>query len=208
MGKITSLQKSKNGKKITVFIDGAYSFSIDKEVALNAELKDGYTLSLEQIEELQLKDIHYRCLQASLSFINFRPRSEREVRQRLKRHKFASDISEQVIIYLKNQGLVNDITFAQYWKDNRLSFSPRSKILIMQELRQKGIANELANEITEDIDNEDSAYRAGLKKARLLSNHNYDEFRHKLHNYLRYRGFHWEIIDRISDRLWQEINNP
>jgi regulatory protein len=207
MNKITALQISKNRKNVDIFIDGTFSFSIDKELVIKENLKDGTNLSLKRIEQLKLNDLSHKCLHIALSFISRRPRSEKEVRQRLRRSQCTNDTTDRVIAHLKERGLINDAAFAQYWKENRLSFSPRSKSLIKQELRKKGIDNVLADEVANDIDNEGSAYRAAQKKARLLSSLDYDGFHHKLFNYLRYRGFHYEIIERVSERLWQEKNN-
>ena len=207
MSKITALQPSKNGKNVNIFIDGTFSFSIGKEVVIKENLRGGTVLSFKQIEKLKDDDIFRKYLHIALSFISSRPRSEKEVRQRLRRSECKNNMVDRIITHLKEQGLVDDIAFAQYWKDNRLSFSPRSQSLIKQELRIKGIDNTIADEVAEDIDNEESAYKAGLKKVRLFSGLDYDGFRHKLFNHLRYRGFHYEIIERVSDRLWQELHN-
>ena len=100
--------------------------------------------------------------------------------------------------------MINDIAFAQYWKDNRLSFNPKSQRLIKRELKQKGIAIETADEAVRDLDDEANAYKAGLKKARVLAASEYNEFRSRLSSYLRWRGFSYEVIDHVSARLWQE----
>jgi regulatory protein len=139
-----------------------------------------------------------------LNYLGYRPRSEAEVRQRLHRRGFNDDVVDKVIIGLKERRLIDDVAFAQYWRDNRLSFRPRSRRLIKLELRQKGVAAETANEVVEGLDDESAAYEVGLKKARVLSGLDYREFHRYLSDHLRRRGFDYEIIRSAVARLWQE----
>jgi regulatory protein len=111
---------------------------------------------------------------------------------------------DKVVIGLKERGLIDDVAFAQYWRDNRLSFRPRSRRLIKLELRQKGVAAETANEVVEGFSDESAAYEVGLKKARVLSGLDYREFHRYLSDHLRRRGFDYETIRSAVARLWQE----
>ena len=204
MAMITALRENDRKKQVSVFIDGSLSFTIVGEVAAIAGLEVGQHLSAHQIAELTKADLFQRCLVAALHYLDYRPRSEAEIRQRLHRRGFADDVVDEVIIGLKERRLIDDLAFAQYWRDNRLSFNQRSRRLIRLELRQKGVATETANEVTEDLDDESAAYGAGLKKARVLTNLDYGEFHRRLSGYLRRRGFDYETINSVIARLWQE----
>lgn len=204
MGRITALRVGGSKKRVSVFVDGSFSFAIDKEVAARAGLQVGQHLSGGQIEELTQADLFQGCFGAALRYLSYRPRSESEVRQRLYRHGFGDDVVSKAIIELKGRKLIDDVAFAQYWKDNRLSFSPRSRRLMKLELRQKGIAMETADEVTGDLNDEINAYEAGLKKARVLTTLDYGEFRRRLSGYLRRRGFTYEVISYVVARLWHE----
>jgi regulatory protein len=129
---------------------------------------------------------------------------QNEVRQRLRRRGFDGKVVEEVIFKLKERRLIDDVDFSEYWRNNRLSFSPRSGRLIKLELRQKGVAAETANEVVKDLDDENHVYEAGLRKARRLSGSDYDDFRRRLYDYLRRRGFNYETVKRAVARLWQE----
>ena len=204
---ITALRLNDRKKHVSVFIDGSFLFSIGEEVAVKAGLDVGQHLSAEQIEKLKQVDLFQSCHGAALHYLSYRPRSEAEVRQRLRRRGFNDEVVDKVIVGLKEGGLIDDAAFAQYWRDNRLSFRPRSKRLIKLELRQKGVAIETANELVEDLDDEKAAYEAGLKKARVLSGLDHSEFHSRLSGYLRRRGFDYETIGSTVARLWQERQN-
>jgi regulatory protein len=142
-----------------------------------------------------------------LHYLGYRPRSEAEVRKRLRRRGFNDEVVDKVIIGLKERQLIDDVAFAQYWRDNRLSFRPRSRRLIKLELRRKGVSAETANEVLADLDDESAAYEAGLKKTRVLSGLEYPEFRRYLSDHLRRRGFDYGAIDSAVARLWQELQS-
>lgn len=204
MGRITRLVVGGNKKRVRVFVDGSFIFAIHREIATKAGLRVGQDLSADQIEELTQTSLFRSCLDAALRYLSYRPRSEAEVRQRLHRHGFGDDVVDKAMVALKERKLVDDRAFARFWQDNRLSFSPRSRRLIKLELRQKGIDAEAADEVTEDLDDEVSAYRAGLKKVRVLAALNYDEFCRRLSGYLRHRGFSHEVVNGVVARLWDE----
>lgn len=203
-GMITALRVNDRKKQVSIFIDGSFSFSMGEEVAVTAGLEVGQHLSAEQIEELKKADLSHSCFGAALHYLGYRPRSEAEVRQRLHRRGFNDEVADKVIIGLKERRLIDDVAFAQYWRDNRLSFRPRSRRLIRLELRQKGVATETADNVVEDLDDETAAYEAGLKKARALSGLDYREFHRHLSDHLRRRGFDYENISSAVARLWQE----
>jgi regulatory protein len=201
---ITALRINGRKKQVSIFIDGSFSFSISEEVAATSGLKVGQHLSAEQIDKLKKADLSHNCFGAALNYLGYRPRSEAEIRQRLHRRGFNDEVVDKVVIGLKERRLIDDVAFAQYWRDNRLSFRPRSRRLIKLELRQKGVAAETANEVVEGLDDESAAYEVGLKKARVLSGLDYREFHRYLSDHLRRRGFDYEIIRSAVARLWQE----
>jgi regulatory protein len=204
VGTITALRSNDAKKQVNVFVDGLFSFSIADELAVTNHLEVGRHLSVDQIEELKESNLLQSCFDAALHYLSYRPRSENEVRQRLRRRGFDGKVVEEVIFKLKERRLIDDVAFSEYWRNNRLSFSPRSGRLIKLELRQKGVAAETANEVVKDLDDENCVYEAGLRKARRLSGSDYDDFRRRLYDYLRRRGFSYETVKCAVTRLWQE----
>jgi len=73
-------------------------------------------------------------------------------------------------------------------------------------LRRKGIATETIDEIADELDDEESAYKIGLKKARFLISLPYDDFCKYLYNYLGRRGFNYDVISCVQTRLWNELS--
>jgi regulatory protein len=144
------------------------------------------------------------CLDAAYYYLSYRPRSEGEIRQWLHKRGFAKAVAEKTIAKLREQNLSDDLTFAQFWKENRLSFRPRSKRLIKRELRDKKVAAEIIEQVTHDIDDEEIAYKLGCGRLSALARLDYPAFYRRLSSYLAYRGFDYEVIKRTAALLWQE----
>jgi regulatory protein len=205
VAKITALRSGKGrSKKANISLDGKYAFSLEAEVALKEGLKVGQELSAGQIEALKKVNNYQRCYDAAARYLSYRPRSEYEMRRQLTKHHFDDDSIEAVLSKLKEQGLVDDSAFAKFWKENRQSFSPRSQWLTRLELKQKGVPDDVIDQVVNTIDDDDNAYRAATSRVRSLKMSDYHSFRHRLGEYLRRRGFDYGVINRTIERLWQE----
>jgi regulatory protein len=205
MKKVTALRAGRRqGKRVNVFLDGKFTFSLEAGVAVKQGLEVGQELSEGDIEALTRADLRHRCLNTALHYLSYRLRSEAELRGRLGQRGFDGDDVEAVIARLKEQGLVDDLAFAQFWKDNREAFRPRSRWLTKLELRQKGVANEIIDQVVADVDEEDSAYRAAVSRVRSLPRADYQSFRRRLGEYLKRRGFSYQVITHTIERMWQE----
>jgi regulatory protein len=144
------------------------------------------------------------CLDSAYYYLSYRQRSEGEIRQWLHKRGFSNDVAEKTIAKLREQNLSDDLAFAQFWKDNRLSFRPKSKRLIKRELRDKKIEAEIIEQVTKDIDDEQIAHKLGASRLPALAHLDYPHFYRSLSSYLAYRGFSYEVIKRTASLLWQE----
>ena len=184
--------------------DGKFTFSLEAEVAVKEGLQVGQELSANQVGAIARLDHFHRCFNVAVRYLSYRPRSVFELRERLRQRSFDGDKVEAVLTKLKEQGLVDDMAFAQFWRDNRESFNPRSRWLTKLELRRKGVANDIIDQVVDTIDDDDSAYRAAQRKARNLPLSDYRLFQRRLGEYLKRHGFGYRVIYHTVERLWQE----
>ena len=206
MAVITRLVASKGRpQKVKVYLDGKYAFSLEAAVALEARLRIDQELNQSKLEKLEHENQLKKALVAANRLLSFRPRSERELKLKLTQKGFDAAIVAESLQRLKEHGLVDDAAFARYWAENRSTFSPRSRRLVQLELRQKGVTAEVAQETSGEVDDEAAAFSAGLKRASRLETSDYEQFRRRLGEYLKRRGFGYDVIDRSVKRLWQEI---
>jgi regulatory protein len=148
------------------------------------------------------------ALDLAQAFLAARPRSEREVQQRLARGGFAEDVVAAALARLRSAGLLDDVAFASYWLEQRQTFRPRGARLLRAELRQRGIGTELAAEASAATVESaaDDAYRAALKTALRLAETDERTFRTRLGQLLARRGFDWDTIAPVIERLRRELS--
>ncbi len=144
----------------------------------------------------------------ALRFLSYRPRSEKEVREKLESKKVESNIIEKIILKLKEKKFLNDEEFAKGWIENRNRFKPRSARLIKIELKQKGIKEDIFNKLISDkglmINDLESAKKLVKKKMEKYRNKlgiTRDEIYQKLGRFLASKGFNWDIIKKSIDEI-------
>src|SRR5690348_9673780 len=89
-----------------------------------------------------------------LKFLNFRPRSEKEVKDYLQKKikKFPnidSSVIDVIIHKLKQQKFLNDEEFAKMWVRSRTDYKPKGKYLVRLELIKKGISKDIIDQVLE-----------------------------------------------------------
>ncbi len=208
MNTITALRTTGRTKKqVNLFLDGKYAFSLEKNNITKQGLKVGMELSSSRLDELKNSLRYSRCLNAAYRYLSYRPRSESELRDRLHRRGFPTEHIDKVVEKLKEQRFIDDEAFARFWAENRASFRPRSRQMTRRELLKKGVGKEEISQAINEIDETESAYNAASARARRLQNLEYQEFRQRLTEFLRRRGFTYDTISQTVKRVWQEMKN-
>ena len=206
MKTITALkQQKKNLQRVSVYTDGEYTFGLSKIVA--AWLTIGQQLSDEKIVELQSLDEIEQAYQKALNFISYRPRSTKEVRDKLKKQEFPDLTIEKILTKLHEKQFLDDHRFAIEWVENRCAFKPRSRFLLRRELFQKGISEENIEQALENVDDFEMALKAIENKMHRFARYDQETFRKKLLAFLSYRGFHYSISAEICQILWTRTEN-
>jgi regulatory protein len=198
-------QERRAGKRSNVYLDGRYAFSLTSELAVQ-ELRVGDPITAARHTELVVKDQQARALDAALHFLGPRPRSEREIRDRLARGEYDVQVVDRVIGRLRELRLVDDTAFAAYWVEQRATHRPRGSRLLKQELRQKGVSQDVVAEALPEDDDPDGAYRAAQRKATSLRAFDERTFKQRLGGFLQRRGYDYETTRTVVSRLWTETS--
>lgn len=147
----------------------------------------------------------------ALRFLSYRPRSEKEITNFLKKKKVEPPIISKIIKKLKEQNFINDEEFTKWWIEQRTHFRPRGIRVIKLELRQKGISQEIIDEIlsNEDIKilSEESARKLIEKKIISYKGLPKQELYQKLSQFLLRRGFDWETVKEVIDEVLKKEYN-
>jgi regulatory protein len=211
-GTIAALRLQRNGRKVTVTMVGAESFTL--LLPLADGLHPGQTLSEEAIGELigrdRLETLYRRCL----ALIARRPRSRTELERYLRTRKAEDAAAQEIIRRLSEQGLVDDRAFALQWVENRQAFRPRSRRALQFELRRLGVAELDVRQALDGVREDDAALTAARKKAaRLMETVRGNPkprqtFENKLTAFLASRGFNFDLSRETARAVWQETADP
>ncbi len=204
MATITALRfQKRNRERVNVYLDGAYAFGLPAIIA--ASLRIGQSLDEDEIARLQESDAEQQAYERALRFLAHRPRSAAEVRRLLERQALPAATVDATLKRLLAAGYLDDEAFARYWVGNREQFKPRAPLALRQELRQKGLSDDIIHRALQAVDSESSAYRAGLAQARRLEHLDQRTFRHKLGGHLLRRGFTHDVVWPVVDQIWREL---
>jgi regulatory protein len=93
-------------------------------------------------------------------------RSRKELADKLAKKLVPAEIATRLLDRFEEVGLIDDAAFARLWVDSRQSGKGLARRALAQELRRKGIADEVAREALDEVDpaDEEAAARALVAK--------------------------------------------
>ncbi len=203
MGKVTAIKVQKrNPERVNVFIDDEFGFGLFN--ALAAQIKVGQELSNHQIQELldrQALEVAYR---QALRWISRRLQTIEEIRMKLRRKQAPAQVIEKVIERLQAADLVDDFSFAEAWVENRQTFRPRGRTALRNELRKKGVGNDIIDAVLVGFDDEEAAYQAAEKAYPRYRGLTAEIREQRLLAYLSRRGFSYGLCRRVVDEILKD----
>src|SRR5262245_57066721 len=211
-GRITALRAQvKDAQRVNVFIDGEFALGVSLSTITKAGLYVGRTLNAEEYTRLEQLESADKAFQAALHFLEARPRSVAEVRERLIRKAYAPEAIDTALARLAQLELIDDAAFARFWVENRQTSRPRGISALRDELRRKGIAADVAAHILSDdeLTGDEPEHALTLARAALHKYTNTADrptFLRRMGGYLQRRGFSFEVIRPIVDQLWNEAH--
>jgi regulatory protein len=143
-----------------------------------------------------LKGLHDKARQYALKLLSYRGRSEKEIRERLRKKGFSKTVAASSINELKDLKLIDDMALAKTLKrealSSRLLSQKGAKIFMLQ----RGIPRDIVDEVFSFDENTDmqNAGRLMGKKLKALRDYPPEVARRRLYNLLLSRGYSTETI--------------
>src|SRR3712207_2604761 len=147
MPEITRVRERRGRAWISV--DGEFWAEIDADVAAERGLREGVALSHEELQEARVAGERALAMARALHYLGYRARSEKEVRERLRRYGYDEETVAGVIGRLKELGYLDDAVSArlQVREKARKKYGKRR---VSAELRRSGVDGEVAREAVEE----------------------------------------------------------
>ncbi len=196
MPKITDIAQQKNrADRYSISVDGKYAFPMSANGLLASGLYMGQELTEAELEEVKTYSEQSKAYDQALNFISLRKRSRREVADYLKRKTYEAQTIDRTLLRLTELKFIDDSDFAQSWVRDRQQLKPRSKRVLEQELRQKGIDREIVEQVLADLSDEEELATIRQLASKKLTQAKYQD-QQKLINYLVGQGFTYSLVKR------------
>lgn len=165
----------------------------------------GKELSDQEIEKIISEDQTIRGKEYLLRLLSRRIYSRYEILKKLKNKGYTENIVSNLVLWLENKNYINDELFAEMWAQFRLQNKPIGSYKLNQELRLKGIKQDIIKKIIDKTYNEideltvarniirDKIVSAKIKNIRIDPK--------KMYNFLLRRGFSGEVSRNIYNEL-------
>ena len=191
------VQQRKDPSRYSVFIDGAYRFSLPQQDILYFKIKAGEPLAQETCEYIEDHLLYIQAQEVALHFLGYKMRTEKEVREKLQQKGYDESMCERVLCFLKKYAYVDDLAYAKAYIKERSRLSARSVRALQWELKCRGIAQSVIDEALEQVpvnEYEDAVKWIRKKQKGNLSEMK-EEQKRKLWGFLQRRGYGYDVIE-------------
>jgi regulatory protein len=132
-------------------------------VVAQEALRPGLACPPAMVARLEGANAFQQYYARALNFLAVRPRSEAEVRRRLREKGTPPEVIDAVVARLLRVGYLDDAAFARFWIGERARSNPRGARLLRSELRTKGVAPAVIDQALTDFEEEAAPVPGALR---------------------------------------------
>ena len=152
MPQITAIKvNKKRPDRRSIFVDGQFAFSVSEGIFFQNNLEEGGELSDKQIKELITADEFDKAKQAAVNLLSYRPRSIKEVSNRLVHKGWNKDLADRVTGELVDKGYLNDEEFAAIFARDKAKNKCLGPVALKSELIKTGVAQKIIEQTIEAV---------------------------------------------------------
>lgn len=206
MPTITKIAEQKRrANRRNIFLDGAFAFGCNLNVVARFRLREGMSLSDNQVLEIQRGEVKQECFDDAMKYLQSRLHSASELQRKLIRREYGAMVVAEVLEDLERLGYVDDERFARTRALSASQHKHHGPRRAMMELLKAGVKGDVARRALDDVyAPQDSAANARLlaqKQAPRLRRLAPVVARRRLVALLQRRGFDYETIKPIVDQV-------
>lgn len=202
-------QQLKNTERYNLYIDGEFLLGVYDETLLKFQLRKGDEITEEKLAEIRDYDEFNYGKGIAYKFLSYKPRSIKEVKNKLTYKKISKSSVEKIIDHLKKYDFVNDEVYAKMYLNEKISKKGMGKSMVQFKMIDKGIDKEMISKVIEENYPEEKQIESGkkllekyLKKKSKIEDKL--ELKKKCYQYLFSRGYSYPVISQILNISEQE----
>ena len=160
---ITAITPQKHdATRCNIEVDGRFFCGMQLLTVMEQRLKVGSVVTEEELSSLQLAGEKQTALDKALTHISASMKTEKDVRDFLRRKGYLQDVADYVVERMKGYGFLDDTAYAKAYAES--AGKRKGSRLIRMELRKKGVADECIDAALAGLTDETEAAVAALRK--------------------------------------------
>lgn len=196
---INKFTKGKNGM-YTITLDDNTKLTVHEDLILKYNLLLTKQLDNTIKESIIEENKVYEIYEVSLSYINKKLRSSKELKKYLSKKEYSNDLIEEVIKLLVKDGYLDNKVYANSFVHDRIILSMDGPNKIRKELENNEIEEEIISEsmssYTEELELE-RIEKIVNKQINLNNNKGANLLKKKIQMYLINLGYNYESINKV-----------
>lgn len=203
---IKQIRLKKGSNFCWLTLDSGEYFKIHVDLIVKYRLKAEIEISEDDFETILSEQNIIDGIQYGINKLSYGIDSIANFRNKLQLKEYNNQAIDIIINRLKESGYLDDSKFAieyiNYLKDKK----KYGKIRIIQQLRKKGINEQIINDAISQIDfeveNIDDIIKLSEKKLRLVSGKSIEKQKQSLMMFLKNKGYSFNIAKEVIERLF------
>jgi len=200
------VEQKRRANRRNVYLDGVFAFGLNDNVVARFRLREGMTLSDEQVRQIAEGEVRQECFDYAMKCLQSRLHSTSELRRKMVRREYGETVIDGVIADLARMGYLDDARFAKTKALSAAQHKHHGRRRAFVELLKAGVKKDVADAALDDVyhDKNDSTREArqlAEKKAPSLRRLDPAVARRRLAGMLMRRGFDYETIKPVIDQV-------
>jgi regulatory protein len=170
-------------------------------------------LTVEQLGTLEREACYTMIRNKMLGFLAVREHSAMELRRKLQQRFYKSEICdlsalvERCLLEMQESDFQSDERFTRRFVESKLANNPRGPFKILQDLQNRGISNELAQTVLNELSDQDIWVKKAVECLACIQKNAKIQTQAALSQKLYHRGFAWETIEQALEE-YQNLAEP
>ena len=207
------ISEPKKRNEYTIIIDEngeERRFSIHVDTFVRFTLYKGMEITREDLEKIKYEDRIRQAYNSALSYLSYRKRSEKEVRDHLREKGFSQSDIVETMGRLRKERYVDDHDFTESYIRTAIKTSDKGIERIRMELERKGIAAEIIDKkllIYKDEWQLEKAIALVEKYVNRKKHVSIKQLQFQLKTMLQRKGYPFDIINEAVDEVFQQMDH-
>lgn len=210
MRTITKIQQQKKSlHRYNIYLNDEYAFGIDEDILVKFQLHKGMTLTESTIEEIMGHEDKHLAYLMAIRYLSYRMRSTKEIETYLRKKEVSPQTIASIMARLQKENLLDDHAFAAAFVRDRMLQTSKGPRVIINELREKGVSQEVAEVAAEQYGLEQQVEKAqkwAIKEVAKKSSHSVRKRKEQLQYKLMQKGFSQEAVQIVMEEVTIEVD--